>query len=230
MKEIICQPLPEFNLKNPAEVCAAFSGAPALPMQQAWRETLEPEFQPGRVKLGWRADRLFVLAELTSKHPASRAVADNEFLWRLGDVFEMFLRDLESELYVEFHVAPNGKRLQLAFPSREAGSQVETNGTKLEDFMEPSPQFDFAQWQKNGVWFVCAAVPAAALRLTKHTLAGRTWLASFSRYDYAAAGGEPVLSSTSPHAVAAFHRQEEWARLKFNPAATLGGTAALERK
>ncbi|MEI8343284.1 MAG: hypothetical protein WCH43_17320, partial [Verrucomicrobiota bacterium] len=46
-------------------------------------------------------------------------------------------------------------------------------------------------------------------------LEGRTWLASFSRYDYSSAEAPPVLSSTSPHAEVSFHRQQEWAELLF---------------
>ena len=36
-----------------------------------------------------------------------------------------------------------------------------------------------------------------------------------SRYDVTGHEGAPVISSTSPHPVAAFHRQQEWARLTF---------------
>jgi hypothetical protein len=46
-------------------------------------------------------------------------------------------------------------------------------------------------------------------------LASAEWLFSFSRYDYTRGRGEPVISSTSPHAAPAFHRQQEWGRLRF---------------
>jgi len=46
-------------------------------------------------------------------------------------------------------------------------------------------------------------------------LAGRRWHFSFSRYDDTQGVTEPVISSTSPHAVANFHSQKEWGVIEF---------------
>lgn len=62
-------------------------------------------------------------------------------------------------------------------------------------------------------WFVFAVIPALAICGKPELRAGVRWHFSFSRYDYTRGRGEPVISSTSPHPVGDFHRQQEWGEL-----------------
>ena len=184
-------------------------------MKQGWRDVPEERFLPARVKIGWRGDRFLVFGELTEYLLYTSATEDNQILCSLGDVFEIFLRDSESVSYVEFHVAPNGKRLQLLWPDAASIRRVNNKEITLDELKVQESIFDFSQWSEGNTWCICASVPGSAFLPVGMTLEGRTWLASFSRYDYSSAEEPPVLSSTSPHAEVFFHRQQEWAEVLF---------------
>jgi hypothetical protein len=215
MNPVACPRLNNFDPHDLSSVVPAFSAAPVFQFGQAWLERPEERFLPGEVRIGWSGDQFHVFARLRNDHPFSRATADNQYLWDLGDVFEMFLRDAASEKYAEFHVAPNGRRLQLRFPDFDAVHRLGKGGPTLEALMIQAPQFDFTAWQEPGTWLVCARVPSSALLPPGTSLEGRTWFVSFSRYDYLPGDIRPVLSSTSPHQAASFHRQEEWTPIRF---------------
>lgn len=172
-------------------------------MNQAWLDTLENNFRPAEVKLGCREGTLLVLSTMLDQKIFTRAARDNERLWDLGDVFEIFLRDTTREEYLELHVSPNGHRLQLRFPSSETVKKLRGRLLKLEDLIVREPLFDFSTRTTSDGWEVFAEIPTTGTNL----------LASFSRYDYSGAETPPVLSSTSAHAKADYHRQEEWVPL-----------------
>ena len=214
---IKCLPLAAFDKINLDEVRAAFAAATPCAMGQSWRAAVEPGFAPGQVRIGWREDALLVFAELTDQDIFSRATATNQRMWELGDTFEIFLRPDSQSEYVEFHVTPNNHRLQLRFASTEALRRARTaNG--FDEFLLLGNVFDSVTWlqPEKQKWFVYAAIPAGAVCGQARLNAGSCWHFSFSRYDYTRGDGEPVISSTSPHAVADFHRQQEWGEITFS--------------
>jgi hypothetical protein len=213
--KITCPKLSAFDIGDRDAVRAAFADAPALEMQQAWSDAPEERFLPARVRIGWRADRFLVFGELTDNLLFTRATEDNQLLCSLGDAFEIFLRDSGGERYAEFHIAPNGKRLQLLWPDAATIRRVGKKEVALDDLKVHEPIFDFTQWSEGQTWCICASVPCSTFLPVGTPLEGRTWLASFSRYDYSSAEESPVLSSTSPHAEVSFHRQQEWAEVTF---------------
>jgi hypothetical protein len=213
--KIICPILGDFDIGSRDAVRAAFAEAPALQMQQAWRDAPEEKFLPARVRIGWRGDRFLVFGELTDDLLFTCATEDNQILCSFGDVFEIFLRDSEGERYAEFHVAPNGKRLQLLWPDAATIRRVGKKEVSLDELKVHEPIFDFAQWSEEQTWCICASVPGSVFLPVGMSLEGRIWLASFSRYDYSSAEEQPVLSSTSPHTELSFHRQQEWAEVFF---------------
>lgn len=182
-------------------VCAAFGGAPALPFLQGWRETPESDFRGGEVRLGWTAEGLWVFARMQDDCLFTRATADNQKMWALGDVFEIFVRDMAGEEYFELHTTPNGYRLQLRFASERVFPEIKARRRKLEEMMVREPLFRSHVRTVEGGWEVLACVTA---------IKGRTLRASFSRYDYSVADAAPVLSSTSAHREIHFHGQEAW--------------------
>jgi hypothetical protein len=179
-------------------------------MQQEWREYPEEKFLPAHVQVGWSRDNFFIFGQLTDNLLFTSSTEDNQILCSYGDVFEIFLGDAEGRSYVEFHVAPNGKRLQLLWPDYESFLKYEERGEGISSFLVDQPIFHFSQWVDGNVWCICASVPVATFLPPGTALEGRTLRASFSRYDYSSAAEPPVLSSTSPHAVPSFHRQQEW--------------------
>jgi hypothetical protein len=160
---------------------------------------------------------LLVLAELTDADVFTGMTSLNQKAWLLGDTFEIFLRPAGQRAYVEFHVTPNNQHLQLRFPSAEDFARLSEAGL-IENAMLPGEVFRSRTWGQIDArrWFVFAEVPAKAVCDGPVTqLPGRRWHFSFSRYDYTRGRTEPVISSTSAHAVANFHRQQEWGTMTF---------------
>ena len=211
-----CPTLSRFDIRDREAVDAAFTDAPIMQMQQAWRVAPEDRFLPGHVRIGWRGDCILILGELTNAQLFTQATEDNQILCHFGDVFEIFLRDPELETYAEFHVAPNGKRLQLLWPDAETIRRVQIKDVSLDELKVHEPIFEFAQWSEEEKWYICASVPTRIFLPPGSSLDGRTWMASFSRYDYSSAEKPPVLSSTSPHTgKVSFHCQQDWTPLSF---------------
>ena len=207
-----CRPLAAFASDDLASVRAAFREATPVPFRQAWLDTPERDFAPGSVRTGWREDSLFVLADLVDVDVFTRAERHNDRFWQLGDTFEMFLQPAGSEAYVELHVAPNNLRLQLRFAEPPAAQDADPfDAALIHDQI-----FDSRTWvtpAEHG-WRVFAQVRAAAVGHGSGPLASSTWRFSFGRYDATRGRPEPVISSTSPHTVPAFHRPHEWGSLQ----------------
>jgi hypothetical protein len=208
--------MPEFDAGKLEAVRAAFAAATPCALGQAWRAAVEPGFAPGEVRTGWRPDSLLLFAELTDRDIFSAATGMNQRMWELGDTFEMFLRPADRTAYVEFHVTPNNQRLQLRIPSAGALRRARAANV-FDEFLLRGNVFHSVTWvqPENQKWFVHAAIPAIAVCGRARLNAGSRWHFSFSRYDYTRGGSEPVISSTSPHAAADFHRQQEWGVLNF---------------
>lgn len=212
---IWCLPLPAFDESNLDSVRAAFAAATPCAMGQAWRAVVEPGFAPGHVHTGWRQDSLLLFAELTDHNIFTNATAANQRMWELGDTFEIFLRPAGRTEYVEFQVTPNNQQLQLRFANHEALRRARMTNA-FEEFLLPANVFRSMTWVQPGnqKWFVYASIPAILVSGMARLNAGGRWHFSFSRYANTH-GGEPVISSTSPHAAADFHRQQEWGELVF---------------
>lgn len=211
-----CLPLPDFDAGDLDAVRAAWAGATPCALGQAWLPMLEPRFAPGQVRVGWRGDALLVFAELTDRDIFTRATALNQRMWELGDTFEMFLRPDGQAAYFEFHVTPNNQRLQLRIPSAEA-MRLAQAANVFDEFLLPGNVFHSTTWlqpEKNK-WFALAVIPAIAVCDQTRINPGSRWHFSFSRYDDTRGQAGPVISSTSPHAQADFHRQQEWGVLNF---------------
>ncbi len=213
--KIICPRLSAVDMQDCGAVRAVFAEAPVLRMGQAWLPQPEKRFLPAEVRLGWYDDRLLIFGELHNNTPLTRAAKDNQLLCSLGDAFEIFLGDQEHETYAEFHIAPNGTRLQLLWPDGGTFQRVCHKEISFEDCLVGEPLFAFSQWVEDNKWHIIASVPSSVLLTQGAPLVGRTWRVSFSRYDYVSAEEPPVLSSTSSHAEMSFHRQHEWTEIEF---------------
>jgi hypothetical protein len=214
---IECRRVLPFDAGSIEAAQRALQGCTPCKLRQAWLEREEAEFQPGSVRVGWRDDLLFVLAELTDSDIHSDATAHNQWMWELGDTFEMFLRPAEQKSYAEFHVTPNGFRLQLRFPDAGSIARVRAKKAKLDDYLIQERMFrSTALVHPSGRnWLVLAEIPAKSVCERPKPLAGSEWFFSFSRYDYRRSRSEPVISSTSPHTKPDFHCQAEWDTMRF---------------
>lgn len=213
---LLCRPLPEFDTANLDSVCLAFECATACPLGQAWQTTKSERFAPAKARAGWRIRTLWVYAELTDADIFTRASGLNQRLWEMGDAFEIFLRPEGQQAYVEFQVAPNNQRLQLRYSNRAALDRARET-SNLDSVLLPGEAFQSRTWTEpaRSRWHVLAQIPAKSLSGSETSLEGCRWRFSFSRYDYTRGCDEPVISSTSPHPQADFHRQDDWGILEF---------------
>lgn len=215
---LVCHRLPGYSLGDFEEARRAFEGAQSCRLGQGWLAREEPHFDPGIVRVGWRGDSLLVFAELEDVDIHTGVTGPNQRAWELGDTFEMFLQPAGQAEYVEFHVTPNNQHLQARFENAAALERARKSGS-LDHVLVPGQAFHSAAWVRPDLqrWWVCAEIPARAVGQAADSLAGHQWRFSFSRYDYTRGRAEPVISSSSPHGVADFHRQQDWGWLQFKP-------------
>ena len=211
---IHCGKLPPFSVTDWESVRQTFRAATPCVLGQAWLPAPEPDFEPAIVRTGWRGSDLLMFAELTDADIFSRATALNQKTWELGDAFEIFLRPVEQTAYAEFHITPNNQRLQLRIPNEPALRAAQKSGV-VEPFFMLGDVIRTSTWVMPAarLWCAYAEIPAAAVCEKPTPLPGSEWLFSFSRYDYTRGRNEPVISSSSPHQIADFHRQQDWGRL-----------------
>jgi hypothetical protein len=216
--ELHCASLPAFDTSNLAVVQRAFGAAAPVALAQAWQPAPSPNFAPAEVRVGMRQGALFVFAELADRDIHTAATGLNQRMWELGDVLEIFLRPAGQEVYFEFHVTPNNQRLQLRIPNTAALRRAQAANV-FDDFLLPGQVFRSTVWLQpdKQKWFVLAEIPGRVICGGETPVTTSCWHFSFSRYDYTRGATEPVISSTSPHGKADFHRQEEWGVIRFAP-------------
>jgi len=182
-------------------------------MQQAWLESEQENFLPGTISMAWEPDALFVFAVLPDEQIFSASTADDQQLWTLGDVFEIFIRRESSPVYLELHVTPNEHQLHLEW-TEEGMAKIRAKQAELKDFMRDARAFqaEVSKLAENKGWAVFARIPASILPDGTPFAPGEKLSISFSRYDTDGEGQNAVLSSTSPHEKQklSFHRLQEW--------------------
>lgn len=206
-----CHKLPEGDPRT------LLSSRKKIPLRQSWFSQSEPLFAPGQVAAGWREDALYIYAELHDLDIFNPVKEWNQPAHLHGDIFEILLRPATSEAYYEFHITPHNQVLQLRFPSRQSIQDFRKSGGDLPSLIATfsvaklllEPQTSIAQ----GHWTVLVKIPAASLGSSPFLHAQDAFLFSFCRYDHTRGESQPVLSSSSPHPVCDFHRQEEWGTL-----------------
>ena len=215
--QIVCRELPVFTTEKLEDVRHAFRHTTSCALQQAWMEQPEADFAPAIVRTGVRGETFLVFAELSDADIYSHATGLNQRAWELGDSFEIFLRPVEQDAYVEYQVTPNNQRLQLRYAHAAALDHARKTGS-MEHALIPGEAFRSTVWLRPEAkqWFVLAEIPAKSVCDVVQPLKGNQWRFSFSRYDYTRGRQEPVISSTSPFTKADFHRQEEWGLLTFS--------------
>ena len=213
-----CRPIGLIGSPDLETVRAAFATAARCELRQTWQAAPSANFAPAVVRVGWRHNVVQVYAELTDADICTQATELNQRLWELGDSFEMFLRPERQTAYCEFQVAPNNQRLQLRYTDTATLERARKTGSMVEALL-PGDAFRSSVWveAENSRWCVWAEIPAVPVCGSSDALIGSRWRYSFSRYDYTRGREEPVISSTSPHAEANFHRQQEWGPLEFVP-------------
>lgn len=185
-------------------------GGGEVPFLQGWRAHPQKDLQPGHVRLGWTPDALWLYAEMDGAGNTN-ATEDNQELWVLGDVVELFVGYADQPEYFEIHTAPNGLILQLRFPNSAAIRALRNplNGSLLNYVVDCGWKAEVRNMA--GGWQVLASLPMALeAEAELHIACGR--------YDYAT--GKHVISNTASLLHSDFHRRSEWSRARLSASRT----------
>jgi hypothetical protein len=157
------------------------------------------------------------LAELDDADIFNPSREFNAPAFKMGDVFEVFLRPIDQEAYYEFHIGPDNQRFQLRVPSAKVFHERPKGDIPKEWLIRDQVIESRAKvLAQDNRWLALASIPFAMVAETRQPEAGSQWLFSFSRYDYHSGNPSPTLSSSSAHDMpVSFHRQEDWGALKF---------------
>ena len=145
---------------------------------------------------------LVVVAAAEDAHAFNRATADNQHTWELGDAMEFFVQVPGHEDYYEFHVTPEGRRLQLHLPSYLTFRQV-SEASKICDC-----GLAVKSVVREGVWLSEMRESLARIGATSP----RGLRFAVCRYNYGPVG-EPELSTTMRDASRGFHNPPAWLAL-----------------
>jgi hypothetical protein len=169
---------------------------------QPWLPEPESGFHSGSVDISRNAGVLQLNAALSQPRVGTKANADQQRLWELGDVLELFIQKVGNDDYYEYQIAPNGMMLALHYPNQEAVSAVRNGERRMEEYLCDLPIEGKALVTPDG-W-------SASFRIL---ISGEQFRVNCGRYDYSS-DFAPVVSSTAPLTKRDFHRLEEWKILK----------------
>lgn len=183
-------------------------------LRQSWLQALEPRFQPTSARMAWSSGDLWIMAEMQDDHARNLSDADQQNAWELGDVFEVFLLPEKSPHYAEIHVTPENRRLGLRFRPGDA-DWIARGKQRIDQHKTfPLARLTSATWKTRRGWVAILRIPWTSLGC-RHAVAFRY---SLCRYD-ASPAHPPVLSSSSPHKQAAFHRIADWGSARISQTA-----------
>jgi hypothetical protein len=153
-------------------------------------------------------------ANLTDDVIYTASDADNQHMWELGDVFEVFIQIEGNEDYFELHITPANTRFQAHKPNVPGNDPATGEWKPIEHWLVSPIGFNAQAKEIKGGWQAALQIPASLLGLEAFA-PGTELRIAFARYD-GAPGREPTLSASSPHALSdtvTFHIPEDWHRI-----------------
>lgn len=210
---------------------AAWAKARQIPFQLAAtladRKRIGKVEANGTVSLLHDNNRLYVAFRFEDADVVDLSKEDDQELYVMSDVGEIFLKSPEEMWYWEFHVTPKGRVSTYWWPGR---GQVGLTGIQL----HVKPRFIRAAATVQGTvnnsndrdqgWTSEVSIPFAKLDRSGPLKDSRSrWTALFSRYDYSRyrmKGTGPELSSSSPLSEPNYHLVEEYPKISLRQAPT----------
>lgn len=199
---------------------SGFTESPVVELSfaQPWLKKEQDRFRPGHVSLYPRSEGLGIIASLNDETIYSDATAMNQPMWRLGDVFEIFIGIPGREAYWELHFTPHNHRLQLTWTGDEIAS-FRRGESPLTDQIIKDGEFLTSATRINrveGYWQIYVFLPWSSIGLQGGSDLYTLELA-FCRYDAEPSGQSPVASSTAAFDKENFHLRERWSPLALIP-------------
>lgn len=180
-------------------------------LHQNWLPQLEKNFQPTQAWVKWNEQSIYIYAVLHDKDIFNPCAQLNEFSYKQGDTFEVFLRPDKADSYIEVHLTPSNIVTQLKFKKNSEIQKIRSSSDPeklLRSHLFDTPRLETAVAIESNRWRVFLAVPFTLFGniSSKNSL----WHFSFCRYDYAKNTSSPILSSSSEFTKLDFHRINEW--------------------
>lgn len=192
---------------------AKYRGCEALVLRQSWQGAEALPAEKGTAYVGAAAAGLSFYVLYEDSDVFSTATADNQQMWTLGDVAEVFVKPgVDRSDYWEVHVTPNGFLMDIYIPDRQRfmGGEV----TWDEVIAASSGTARRVQVLEDR-WAAELVIPWAAFGVEGRPAQGERWQFAVCRYNYNGGLQNPELSSTAPLSQPGFHRYEEFGDLVF---------------
>ena len=194
-----------------AEAPAKYVASRPMPLRQHWDDALPKE--TGVARIGATEEGLSVHVRFEDSDVFSTATANQQRMWTLGDVVEVFAKPgRDQSSYWEVHVTPNGFLMDLHIPSR-AGMQ--SGEHSWEEMIAPESGTTYQVNVDDGGWSAELTIPWSAFDIDGRPEAGTVWQIAVCRYNYNGGLESHELSSTAPLTQASYHRYEEYTDLAF---------------
>lgn len=198
--------------------------APSVPDQAFWAAVPGHAFsysldvggmpvEAAEVRFAWNGQGLYVHAELEDSYVVAVNRRDEQFHFKTGDVFELFVKPLHDDYYWEMYATPFGNSSTLFFPR-------EREGMTVNDFLTNHSQhgLDVSAEKTPTGWVAELFVPAAQLSAPGQPWGpSGEWTVLCGRYNYNNDELEnPELSMFPPVSATNYHLTAEYAVLNFN--------------
>ena len=184
-----------------------------LPLRRHW---LAPDAMPvegGVALVGAAAEGLSFYTRYVDSDIFSTATADDQKMWTLGDVAEVFVKPgVNRNDYWELHVTPNDFIMDIHIPDR---ARFQAGKITWNDVIAPSSGATRRTGVFDGHWCVELCVPWSAFDCPDIPAAGATWQFAVCRYNYNGGLDNPEHSSTAPLTNSSFHHYEDFDALAF---------------
>ena len=189
----------------------AYSGLPES-MQRAIGENLREKCA---VKLLWDDNYLYVGAEVEDSDVMNEGKEDQSYLYRTGDLIEVFLKPAKENYYWEIYGSANNKKTWLVFPSRGRGTPSVL--AYLPEDLKVAAAVDgtLNNWQdRDKGWTVEIIIPIKELTAKGIKFDNSTnWTVLIARYNYSRYLPAAELSTFPRLSNPNFHIYEEYAKL-----------------
>lgn len=157
---------------------------------------------------------LSIYVFMNDSHIFSHATADNQKMWTLGDVTEVFIKPgVDREDYWEFHVTPNDFLMDI-----HIGNRKDYNNGKISWSHVISAESGATKYVNvcDGFWTTSLNIPWTAFGYTARPNPESRWQIAVCRYNYnGSIDNKPELSSTAALSQLSFHRYEEFTTVIF---------------
>ena len=210
---IPCPPLAataaELGSRHPAK----YRDCIPLPLRQFWLGPASMPAEEGQAFVGAAEEGLSFYTCFADSDIFSQASADDQRLWTLGDVAEVFVKPgKERSDYWEVHLSPNGYKMDIHIPDRARfiGGEV-----TWDQVIAARSGVQTRTAEGPGQWTAELCIPWSAFGLEGRAAPGSVWQFAVCRYNYNGGLDNPEHSSTAHLSQVNFHRYEDFTDLVF---------------